>query len=91
MTEFRHIYDLGGSVESWERRIRDRIENVVDGDVIDEVRVDETTGIAAATLDGAEIDAIEAIDEELVIETIDHSRARPDRMYVNFGCIIPAE
>ena len=91
MTEFRHIYDLGGSVESWERQIRDRIEGAVDGDVVREVRVDETTGIAAATLESASLNDVEAIDDELVIETIDQSRANPDVAHLNFGCIVPTE
>ena len=90
MTEFRHIYDLGGSVESWERRIRGRIEDAVDSDVIDGVRVDETTGIAEATLEGASLADVEAIDGELAIEAIDQSRADPDVTHVNFGCIVPA-
>lgn len=89
MPEFRHIYDLGGSVEEWERRIRDRIERVVDADQIDEVNVDRTTGIAEATLDGASIDDLDALDDELVIEATDTSRRDPSVTHVNFGAVVP--
>lgn len=90
MTEFRHVYDLGGSVESWERQIRDRIERVIDEALIDDVRVDESTGIAEATLDGASIEDLEAIDDELVVESADTSRRDPDVTHVNFGSVVPA-
>jgi hypothetical protein len=91
MGTFSHVYDLGASVEEWERSIRRRIESAVGNNaVIESVSVDETTGLASATLDDATASDIKRIDNELVIETIEQSARYGDRTYVSFGSIVPS-
>ena len=91
MAEFRHIYDLGGTVEQWERTVRERIERVMDDDQIESVSVDESTGIAEATLTNPTDEDLEDLDDELVYENVTRNPQNPAEVWVSFGSVVPAE
>jgi len=85
-----HVYDLAGSVREWERTIAMRLDSALETGTVVTVDVDESTGLAEATLHDATRADIDAIDEDLGYETVTRNPQVPSETWVSLGCLVKA-